>query len=417
MFDLDSWQEVWVTITRNKRRSLLTAFGVFWGIFMLVIMLGTGGGLATGIYSQVRGVTENSLMLFTSFTTKPYQGFRKGRYWTMRESDMAALKEHVPGIKMIVPMMSPGNYTVVHGDRSGSYQVKGCEPSYSILMPQIMLYGRYINTLDVQQCRKVCVIGKVLAEELFSPGVNPVGQYVKLFNVNFQVVGVAEPAVSGVNLNGNDDYALILPYTVVQRLFNFGDQVHLLCVISEDGVSTNDLEADIKETLKMRHHIAPDDEAALQSISLEKIFSRFKMLFYGINLLVWIVGAGTLLAGVVGVSNIIMVTVRERTKEIGVRRALGARPSAIMWQIIKESASLTVLAGFVGLLFGVLVLEAVDRLVISPMSGDVFMGCPQIQFTQAVVAVLVLIVCGMAAGILPANRALQIKAIDAIREE
>ncbi len=280
-----------------------------------------------------------------------------------------------------------------------------------------MLYGRYLNQIDVNERRKVCVVGRKVYEELFKANENPLGQYIKMFNINFQIIGIAEPTVSGVNINGRDDEVIAVPYTVLQQIYN-----SWRCGTPGRGGSTGQCKDEpagrhVKTLLKTRHNISPTDEFALESINIEKIFNRFKMLFTGISVLIWIVGLGTLLAGVVGVSNIIMVTVRERTKEIGVRRAIGAKPLAIMIQIIKESTTLTVLAGFFGLAFGVLILDLVDRFIVSNMTGDVFFKNPQIEFTSAVAAALVIILCGIMAGILPAYRALQIKAIDAIREE
>jgi putative ABC transport system permease protein len=417
MFDLDSWQEIWITITRNKRRSLLTAFGVFWGIFMLVIMLGAGKGLSEGIASDTQGFSENSAFFYTNNTSEPYKGFRKGRYWEMHETDLDVLEAQIKDIKYTVPFLMGPSVTVAHADKTTSCRAKGMSPLYEKMLPQHMLYGRYLNQIDVNERRKVCVVGRKVYEELFKANENPLGQYIKMFNINFQIIGIAEPTVSGVNINGRDDEVIAVPYTVLQQIYNSGDVVHLVGVVAQDNVRMSQLEDQVKTLLKVRHNISPTDEFALESINIEKIFNRFKMLFTGISVLIWIVGLGTLLAGVVGVSNIIMVTVRERTKEIGVRRAIGAKPLAIMIQIIKESTTLTVLAGFFGLAFGVLILDLVDRFIVSNMTGDVFFKNPQIEFTSAVAAALVIILCGIMAGILPAYRALQIKAIDAIREE
>lgn len=417
MFDLDSWQEVWVTITRNKRRSLLTAFGIFWGIFMLVIMLGAGNGLAEGMASDTQGFSENSALFYTNNTTEPYKGFQKGRYWNMEEEDLLILQAQISDIKYTVPFLMGSNVVVSYRDKSTSCNTKGMSQRYNDMLPQHILYGRYINYMDVQERRKVCVVGKKVYEEIFHSGEDPTGQYIKLYNINFQIIGIAEPTVSGVNINGRDDEVIAVPYTVLQQIYNSGDVVHLVGVVAQDNVRMSQLEDQVKTLLKTRHNISPTDEFAMESINIEKIFNRFKMLFTGISVLIWIVGLGTLLAGVVGVSNIIMVTVRERTKEIGVRRAIGAKPLAIMIQIIKESTTLTVLAGFFGLAFGVLILDLVDRFIVSNMTGDVFFKNPQIEFTSAVAAALVIILCGIMAGILPAYRALQIKAIDAIREE
>jgi putative ABC transport system permease protein len=417
MFDLDSWQEIWVTITRNKRRSLLTAFGIFWGIFMLVVMLGAGNGLSEGVASDIQGFSENSALFFTNRTSEPYKGFRKGRYWNMQEEDLNILEAQIKDIKYTVPFLMGQDVTVVYRDKSTSCNTKGNSPLYNQMMPQHMIYGRYINHLDVKERRKVCVVGRRVYEELFREGEDPLGTYLKLYNINFQIIGVCEPSVRGVNINGRDDEVISIPYSVMQQIQNSGTVIHLIGVVANDNVSMSVLEPQVETLLKARHTIAPTDNFALESINVERIFKQFKMLFTGIAVLIWIVGLGTLLAGVVGVSNIIMVTVRERTKEIGVRRAIGAKPASIIFQIIKESTVLTVAAGFLGLAFGVLVLDLADKLLLQNMTGEVFFKNPQINFTVALSAAAIILLCGVLAGILPAYRALQIKAIDAIREE
>ena len=417
MFDLDSWQEIWVTITRNKRRSLLTAFGIFWGIFMLVVMLGAGNGLSEGVASDIQGFSENSALFFTNNTSEPYKGFRKGRYWNMQEEDLAILEAQIKDIKYTVPFLMGQNVTVVYRDKSTSCNTKGNSPLYNQMMPQHMIYGRYINHMDVQDRRKVCVVGRRVYEELFKAGEDPLGTYLKLYNINFQIIGVSEPSVRGVNINGRDDEVISIPYSVMQQIQNSGTIIHLIGVVANENVSMSVLEPQVETLLKARHNISPTDDFALESINVEKIFKQFEMLFTGIAVLIWIVGLGTLLAGVVGVSNIIMVTVRERTKEIGVRRAIGAKPVSIIFQIIKESTVLTVAAGFLGLAFGVLVLDLADKFLLQNMTGEVFFKNPQINFTVALSAAAIILLCGVLAGILPAYRALQIKAIDAIREE
>lgn len=417
MFDIDSWQEVWVTLSRNKRRSLLTAFGVFWGIFMLVAMMGAGNGLAEGVVSNVKGFSENSAFFFTNATTEPYKGFQKGRYWNFKEEDLDILENQLSDIKYTLPFLMGSDVTVSHGERSTSCSTKGLSYRYPDMMPQIMLYGRYLNPVDVRDRRKVCVIGKKVYEELFHNGEDPVGQYLKMHNINFQIIGVAEPAVSGVNLGGRDDEIIAMPYTVMQQIQNSGTMVHLIGVVANEDVSMSTLEPKVAALLKARHFIAPTDLGALDSVNIEKIFKQFYMLFMGIQILIWIVGLGTLLAGVVGVSNIIMVTVRERTQEIGIRRALGAKPMSIVFQVIKESTALTVAAGFLGISFGVFILDLVNTFLLQNMSGNTFFTNPQIHLYTALWAAVIIIVSGMAAGILPAIRALEIKAIDAIREE
>lgn len=418
MFDIDRWQEIWITITRNKMRSVLTAFGVFWGIFMLVVMSGAGYGLQSGIMSGVEGFAQNSAYYFTNITTEAYKGFRKGRFWNMRNSDMDMLQAQVPELKYISPILFGGRQdnNTVRGDKYGTYYIKGLNPLYNQIEPQDMVYGRYLNEMDVMDRRKVCVIGKKVYDEMFQAGENPLGQLLRVNGIYYRVIGVNEP-VTDINVGGNSRECIILPYTVMQQTYNWGDVIHCIAVTADERVRVGDLEEKITTLLKARHSISPTDPMAVQSMNVEKQFHMFKMLFLGINALIWIVGLGTLLAGVVGVSNIMMVTVRERTKEIGIRRALGARPRTILVQIMSESLVLTALAGFFGLACGVGLLSVTDNFLSANMSDETFFRHPQIPFIIAVLAAVVLLLSGLMAGVIPAWRALQVKAIDAIREE
>lgn len=418
MFDIDRWQEIWITITRNKMRSVLTAFGVFWGIFMLVVMSGSGYGLQNGVMNGVDGFAENSAYFFSNITTEAYKGFRKGRWWNLRNNDMDMLVAQMPEIKYISPILFGGkrDNNTVRGDKYGSYYIKGLNPMYNSIEPQRMLYGRYLNEMDIRDKRKVCVIGKKVYEEMFLVGENPLGQLVKINGIYYQVVGVNEP-VTTVNIGGDSKESVILPYTVMQQTYNRGDVIDCIALTMNDEVRVSDLEERVKGLIKVRHSISPTDPMAVQSMNVEKQFRMFQMLFLGISSLIWIVGLGTLLAGVVGVSNIMMVTVRERTKEIGIRRALGARPRTILTQIMSESLVLTALAGFFGLAFGVGILSVVDNVISAGMNEDTFFRHPQIPFSMAVTAAVVLLMSGLLAGVIPAWRALQVKAIDAIREE
>lgn len=418
MFDTDRWQEIWITITRNKMRSALTAFGVFWGIFMLVVMSGAGYGLQNGVSAGVEGFAANSAYFFSSITTEAYKGFRKGRWWDMRNGDIEMLRNQLPEIKYISPILFGGrrDNNTVRGDKYGTYYIKGYNPMYNFIEPQSMIVGRYLNEIDIQDKRKVCVIGKKVYDEMFQGVGDPLGQLLKVNGIYYQVIGVNEP-VTEINIGGSANESIILPYSVMQQTYNRGDVIDCIALTMADDVSVSDYEDQIKGLLKQRHSISPTDPMAVQSMNVEKQFRMFSMLFLGINGLIWIVGLGTLLAGVVGVSNIMMVTVRERTKEIGIRRALGAKPGAILAQIMSESLVLTSLAGFFGLACGVGLLSVVDNVMSVNMESDTFFRHPQIPFFIAVVAALVLLLCGLLAGVIPAWRALQIKAIDAIREE
>lgn len=419
MFDLDRWQEIWITITRNKMRSILTAFGVFWGIFMLVVMSGAGFGLENGVNSEVEGFAQNSAYFFGDLTSEPYKGFRKGRSWHMRNEDMGILTANIPEIRYISPVLfgGKGDNNTAYGDKYGSYNIKGFNPMYNFIEPQEMVYGRYLNEVDINDRRKVCIIGKKVYDEMFQPGENPLGKLLKINGIYYQVIGVNEPTTQ-VNVGGNARESIILPYTVMQQTYNRGDALDCIAVTAEDQIRIGDLEEKITSLLKAKHSIAPTDQRAIQSVNVEKQFRMFNMLFLGIRSLIWIVGLGTLLAGVVGVSNIMLVTVRERTKEIGIRRALGAKPAAILVQIMNESLVLTAIAGFFGLALGVGLLSIVDNAMTIAAGGEpTFFKHPQLPFNTAIMASVVLLISGMMAGIIPAWRALQIKAIDALRDE
>ena len=420
MFDFDGLKEIWQTITRNKTRSLLTAFGVFWGIFILVVLSSTGNGFETGMMRQVEGVTPNTCFFFTGTTSEPYKGYQKGRNWSMSLSDLDAVKENYPEIVAISPESSvwtSEDKNVVIGNRSGSYTVKGVMPEYDIIMKSRILKGRFINDNDIAGHRKVCLIGKRIYDELFDKNEDPLGRMIKVNGLYFQIVGVVAAYDSNVNINGSADESVILPFTTMQQLFSQGDKIYFFLLAAADNVSIATLEEDVKLLLKQRHDIAPDDKTAVSSFNLEEIFKAFKGLFLGIHILIWIVGLGTLLSGVIGVSNIMLVTVKERTREIGVRRAIGAKPRSIITQVLSESLLLTTLAGLVGLCLGVGVMAVVAMITSNMPSDNMMFQDPNMSFNAAVAATVIVILSGLLAGVLPAWRAIQIKAIDAIREE
>ena len=415
LFDIDRWQEIWITIKSNKSRSFLTAFGVFWGIFMLVLMVGAGNALKTGIFSQIEGFATNSVFFMAERTTEPYKGFRKGRVWNMTNSDLPIIRNRVDDLQYMSPVLfggGNGDKNVVRGDKGGSYLVKGCYPEYDLIEKSKMIYGRYVNDIDIAEKRKVCVIGERVYEVLFH-GENPVGKQIRVNGIYFQVIGVAR-STSGVSIGGQTAETVVLPFTTMQQAFNQGNIIHFLAATAKPGVAVRSIQDKITGVLKQQHQISPDDKEAVFSMNIEEQFKMFNNLEIGISLLIWIVGIGTLLAGAVGVSNIMLVTVRERTKEIGIRRALGATPNNIIGQILSESVVLTVLAGIGGIVLGVGLLSAVG-VVLS--QGDQFFKDPQISFTMAVGSLIILIVIGMLAGLIPAQRAMMIKPVEAIAEE
>ena len=415
MFDLDRWQEIWITITHNKSRSVLTAFGVFWGMLMLVLMVGAGNALEKGMTSQIEGFATNSCFFESSRTTVPYKGFRKGRRWNMTNSDIPVIREKVKELQYISPVLFSGgnDKNVVRGDKNGSYLVKGCYPEYDLIERSKMIYGRYVNDIDIAEKRKVCVIGERIYEVLFHKGEDPTGKQIRVNGIYFQVIGVAR-STSGVSIGGQTAETVVLPFSTMQQAFNQGNIIHFLAATAKEGVPVRVIQDKILEILKQQHQIAPEDKEAVFNMNIEEQFKMFNYLGIGIAALIWIVGLGTIFAGAIGVSNIMLVTVRERTKEIGIRRALGATPRNIIGQILSESIVLTVLAGITGIVVGVGLLRATG-IVLS--QGDQFFKDPQISFGMAVVSLLILLVIGTFAGYIPAQRAMMIKPVEAIGEE
>ncbi len=415
IFDLDRWQEIWITITHNKSRSFLTAFGVFWGMFMLVAMVGAGVALERGMSSQIEGFATNSCFVWTEQTSLPYKGLKKGRSWNMVNEDILVLRNNIPEIQYIAPVLFGGNSTnnVTRSDKVGSFGIKGNYPSYNLIDESIMVYGRYINDIDVAEKRKVCVIGERVYEVLFPTKENPLGKNIQVNGIYFQVIGVARHT-SDINIGGDAKETVILPFSTMQQAFNQGDIVHFMAVTAKPGIKVKVVETRIREELRKLHTISPEDKTAVGGFNIEDQFTMFLYLGIGIASLIWIVGLGTLLAGAIGVSNIMLVTVRERTKEIGIRRALGATPRNIISQIMSESIILTLIAGIGGLMFGVGLLQVVGILL---SQGDQFFKDPQISFAVAIGALFILLFIGTLAGFLPANRAMSIKPIEAIREE
>ncbi len=417
IFDIDNWQEIWATITRNKFRSVLTGFGVFWGLFMLIVLLAIGTKISQQIMSQVEGFAENSVFFEPNRTSEPYKGYRKGRYWAFNNRDLQLIRDRAQSVKLISPMLWgwSSDKNVVRGVKSGNYGFRGCYPAHFEVEPMYLLYGRTFNDIDVGQKRKVCVIGKAVYETLFDKGEDPEGQFIRINGIYFQVIGVVS-SKTNMSIGGSVEESIFLPFTTQQMMFSRGDSFTFICCTARDGYSASEVENEVKAILKAAHSISPTDDRAMWTFNLELQFRMVRNLFLGINILMWIVGLGALFSGIIGISNIMLVTVRERMREIGVRRALGAKPWNIMLQIMSESFVLTAIAGLLGFLVGVGGSLVVDRMV---NFGEALQSSnePLVSFNLALTAMAVLIVSGVSAGVIPAWRALKIKAIDAIRDE
>ena len=410
-FDTDRLREILDTLSRNKSRTFLTGFGVFWGVFMLVGLIGGGDGLKELINKNLDGFATNSAVVWAQQTTIPYHGFRKGRQWVMNYDDVKRLKAHVPELDVVTPTITRWGAGATHGDKHASCTVKGVMPDMQEVTTPKMFYGRYINEMDISQGRKVCVIGKQVYKSLFTGGGDPCGQLIRIDSIYYNVVGV-NYSDGNMNINGSDEQAVVLPITLVQQVYNRGHNIDLLCMTGKPGVKMSDITDRIRSVIAQAHDVSPKDDKGVMIFNTEMMFSMVDSMFRGVNILIWLVGIGTLLAGAIGVSNIMMVTVRERTTEIGIRRAIGATPRSILSQIISESILLTAIAGMSGILFVVLILQALEM---ANTTDGIVKAHFQISFWTAVGAVAMLSLLGVLAGLAPAMRAMRIKPVDAMR--
>ncbi|SEA38727.1 putative ABC transport system permease protein [Prevotella sp. tc2-28] len=415
--DLDTYREILDTLTRNKSRSLLTGFGVFWGVFMLVALMGGGQGLKEMLERNFEGFAQNTAMIWAQQTTKPYKGFRKGRWWEMDYKDIERLRQRVPELDEIAPVLFGGwgrSHTAYYGDLSSQPRIQGVTPDYANIVSPKMYYGRYINDMDLSERRKVCVLGKKIYKDLFKDGGDPCGKRIRIDSTYYEVVGVDYNASGGMNFNGRAEEKVTLPLTLVQQTLNRGNQVDLIAVTGRPGVVMSKIAPRIRETIARAHYLDPTDEQGAMVFNTEVLFQMLDNLFKGVNFLIWLVGLGTLLAGAIGVSNIMMVTVRERTTEIGIRRAIGATPKMILSQIISESIVLTLVAGMSGILFGVLILQMLE---LANTEDGILTAHFQVGFWTALFAALMVSAMGVLAGLAPAARAMSIKPVDAMRDE
>jgi putative ABC transporter, permease protein len=411
--DIDTYKEIFTTLSRNKSRSFLTGFGVFWGVFMLLGLIGGGSGLQQLLSRNFEGFATNSVIVFAQKTTKPYAGFRKGRSWTMNYDDIERLKAQVNGLDIVAPVLARWGPNATYGDKKYSCNVKGVLPEYQGVETPKLKYGRYINAMDMQQKRKVCVIGKRVYKTLFPNGDNPLGKLIRVDSIYYRVVGV-DYASGNISIDGSSEEAIVLPITLMREAYNYGDEVPLICGTAKPGVHVSDIMPKIRRVIAQNHQLDPTDEKGISIFNTEVMFGMVDNLFRGVNFLILLVGIGTILAGAIGVSNIMMVTVKERTNEIGIRRAIGATPRIILGQIITESIVLTISAGMGGLLFAVGILQLAE---LASTTDGIVTTHYQIGFWMALGAVALLSTLGVLAGLAPALRAMAIKPVDAMREE
>lgn len=418
MIDFDKWNEIYATLSRNKLRTVLTAFGVFWGIFMLIVMLGSGNGLRNGVLRMFSGSATNAFFMWTQTTSMPYKGLPRNRTFNFKNEDIEAIRKAVPEAEIIAPANQLGGYrgenNVVRGNKTGPFTVRGDFPETRFINSFLVNKGRFLNPNDIRENRKVCVIGEQVRAIMFEANEDPIGQHLQVNGVYFKVVGVISVDKAGEDAQERMQ-TVFIPFTTFQQAFNWGNNIGWFAITSRNDVPASVTEDKVKAVLQKRHLIHPDDKRAIGSWNMEKEFKKFTGLFSGIELLVWIVGIGTLMAGVIGVSNIMLIVVKERTREIGIRRAIGATPLSIISQIMAESVVLTSLAGYGGLLCGIGLMELINAALQGADTGMFYN--PGVDISVALKALLVLVCGGMLAGIVPARKAVAISPVEALRTE
>lgn len=410
MIDFDLWQEILSTVRQNKLRTVLTGFSVAWGIFMLVVLLGSGTGLRKGVEYQFRDEATNSISVQSGQTSLPFRGLKPGRGIQFRNPDYVDVRDHLDGIEYSsARYFISGVIKVAYQGETGNFQVRAVHPGYRFLEKTLVREGRYINELDIRDHRKSAVIGVLVKNALFRDG-QALGREIRINGVSFKVVGVFDDEGSE-----QEQELIYLPITTAQRAFGGSDKIRGFLYTTGDATLAESkvMEAETRGRLANRHDFDPEDPRAVFIRNEAEQFQRFVSLMSGIRAFVWLVGIGTLIAGVVGVSNIMMIAVKERTREIGIRKAVGATPLSVVRLVLEEAIFITAIAGYFGLVLGVFVLEGVARFV---PNADFFQN-PEVDLRVAVTATLLLIVAGGVAGFFPARRAAAIRPIEALRDE
>ena len=418
MFDLDKWEEIWQTVKKHKLRTFLTSFGVFWGIFMLVILLGAGKGLHNGV-TQNMDIAKNALFVWTEVTSVPFAGYQAGRPLRLTNDDYKALQQ-LDELQVISPRIRVGSrfgspVSMEYNNRSVSYTLMGDYPDYLQVQPLWVTEGRFINPLDIQEKRKVAVLGRRVKDDLFEEK-EAIGDYIKINGVPFKVVGIFDSRAAGEE-SRNDVQIVHIPATTAQQTFNLGNSISWFAFIPAKGVSGLQAEEAVKTLFRSRHKVAPEDRAAIGSANIEEEFKQIQGLFTGIAAFSWLVAIGTILAGMIGVGNIMLIIVKERTKEIGIRKSLGARPWSIISMIVTEALVISGLSGYFGLVVGVAVVEGIAYAIANFGLQSEFFTNPEIDFQAAFMAIAVLLVSGVIAGLIPGLKAAHVDPVVALRDE
>lgn len=411
-FDIENWKEIGATLARNKTRTFLTAFGIFWGVFMLACLMGGARGGEDILRRNFDGFATNSTVMFPGRTTIPYKGHAKGRRWQADLVDIERLKQLLPQLETVTSQSAEGNISFQNGRYSYSGNVWGVEDDFTTVMLPNIESGRFINDADERMQRKVAVVGKKVANELF-PGVeSPVGRMIQVNGISYTIVGIAYQT-SEVNMGDRIDNVVIIPRSTFMKAFNRGDKVDLIMLVGNRTADFTALEKKIRQILYSRHDVSPDDDSAMWYMNISAEFAKVDALFMGISLLALFIGLSTLIAGIIGIGNIMWVIVKERTQEFGIRRAIGAKPLDVTIQILSEGISLTAIAGMAGISLACLILGAAAMLTANDVSTPRF----QMTFDQALLIIGVFVVLGTLAGLIPALKAMRIKPIEALNDK
>ena len=421
MFKKDNWEEILQALTANVFRTVLTAFGVFWGIFILVILLAAGNGLENGVKKGFDGIATNTMFMWSQTTTKAYKGLPKVRRYDFRNSDVAALKEAFPDLLYVSPRNQLGDFNgtnnVVRGTKTSAFTIYGDYPELIKQQPMDIIKGRFVNQQDIFERRKVAVIGKGVITELYGKEEEAVGTYVKINGINFMVVGVYNSKQQGGNAE-QEQKNIFIPFTTFQQSFNYGDKVGWMALTAKDETSITDLKPQILEKIKALHSVNPADERAVGNFDLYEQYNKVQSLFNILKIIAYFVGTLVLISGVIGISNIMLIVVKERTKEIGIRRALGATPAAVRGQILSESIFLTIISGMLGIAVATGIIALLNMALDSmPPNSNTMFANPSVDLGVVFVALLILVGSGLLAGFIPAQIAIKVKPVDALRTE
>lgn len=421
MFSRDNWSEIIEALTANWFRTVLTAFGVLWGIFILVILLAAGKGLENGVKKDFGGMATNSMFMWAQTPSKPYKGLPKGRRYNFKTSDVAAIKQNVPDLRFVSPRNQLGGFgganNVVRGLKTGAFNVYGDYPEVIMQEPMDITSGRFINYSDINEKRKVAIIGEGVRKDMYEPEEEVIGSYIKINGVNFMVIGTYKKKG---NNNGNAEEAqkqIFVPFTAFSQAFNMGETVGWMAITAEDEASITELKSQIFDVVKGNHSIHPEDDRAIGNFDLYQEFSKINGLFIALKAVAYFVGILVLLSGIIGISNIMLIVVKERTNEIGIRRALGATPWQIRGQILLESIFLTIISGMAGIALATGVIALVNYQLSGMDTSEMMFLNPSVDLGVVIVALTILIISGLLAGLIPAQNAIRIQPVDALRTE